>query len=108
MNKYLFLTISLLAFISASVPVGALPPEKGFFLGGGYGKSSLNNDLSIYTFDNTARQPELNIIQTNKAKDSAPAAYAGYNFAGAETNILGKGMLQLGVQAGYIEWPTPP
>ncbi|MEI7481149.1 MAG: hypothetical protein WCK75_02240 [Elusimicrobiota bacterium] len=103
MNKYLFLPLALLSVIATSVPVSALPPEKGFFLGGGYGKSSLNNDLSIYSIDNNARQPTLNIRQSTEEKNTAPAAFVGYNFAGTETNILGKGRLQLGAQVGYVD-----
>ena len=57
----------------------------------------------IYSIDNNARQPALNIRQSTDEKNTAPAAFVGYNFAGTETNILGKGMLQLGAQVGYVD-----
>lgn len=101
MKQYLPLTLLVLLFASASA--NALPPEKGFYIGGGYVASALNNDGYIYSSDNNARQPALNIKQSNKSKDSASSFNAGYNFYGAGTGILGKPMLQLGVQGGYTE-----
>ena len=101
MNRHLLISLSLLAALFAAVPANALPPEKGFYVGGGLGKSALNNDLHIYDTMTNSRQPELNVRESNKSKDSTHSLYAGYNFAGMQTNILGKGMLQLGVQGGY-------
>lgn len=103
MNKHQVLSLSLLSLIFISAPARALPPETGFFLGAGYGSSALNNDGYIYSVDNNSRQPAMNIIQRNNSKNVTSAFYGGYNFSSTKTEILGKNMFQLGVQAGYAD-----
>jgi hypothetical protein len=90
----------------------------GFYLGIAYGEASLNNDLYIYSDYANARQPALNISQSNNWEGPAYSLYAGYNFPSYAINLFGqKPLLQWGIQAGYtnlgkytikVDWSDGP
>lgn len=101
--KNKFLLASAIVLSAAAHCAAAMPPETGFYAGAEYGVSSLNNDAYIYDSANNARQPELNVKQSNDADSRAAGAYAGYNFFSGKTEVLGAARLQLGLQFGYTD-----
>jgi hypothetical protein len=103
-KKKLFLSIisSIVLLVVFSSMSYAEPNQNGFYLGAECGEASLNNDLYIYSDQANARQPELNISESNKWKGPAYSLYAGYHFISQEIDLFGqKPTLQLGAQGGY-------
>jgi hypothetical protein len=96
-----FSTVLLFACASMSF---ATANETGFYLGVECGEAALNNDLYLYSDAATARQPELNIKESNHWDGPAYSLYAGYNFISHPVNLFGqKPTLLLGFQGGYTD-----
>jgi|GEM_PF-1389409 len=96
--------LSLLVFITAAADCFAAEPRgEGFYAGAEYGASALNNDVYIYSGEANARQPEMNIRQSNESAGHAEGIYAGYNFASLDTGFLGASKAQFGIQIGYTD-----
>lgn len=95
-------TLRILASLLAALPAcAALPSSTGGYLGLDYGASSLNNDVYLYDSANNARQPELNIRESNQENSEAAGVFLGYQFASRKATWFGASRIQLGVQLGY-------
>lgn len=96
-----FLVIGLWAGLTSLA--GASPQAGQIYFGLGVGEAALNNDLYIYSFEATARQPEMAPHHTRRQDGPAFSVYAGRVLAAKETNFLGGSTFNVGLQAGYTD-----
>ena len=97
-------TICILSMVLTVFCMAASAESNGFYVGGGIGDAALDSDLYIYSSDNNARQPELDINESSAKNGSVYRVFAGFGLLENETKILGGDVrVVLGVQFGYTD-----